>query len=154
MPNFAELQVAFINAQSRERTYWSNLVRTLERLGEDFVRYLELPSPTFVIGEKERNYVSITQINDTGVIKAFDHSDYEKRARSIPFTITVAIPDAPRQIVREVSIDMTLSANDGQPGVYSAEFDGGGRWTPYRPGSSRALMDEIANVLKDKAESV
>lgn len=154
MSAFNELQVAFINSQSHERSYWNSLVKALVAFGEQFVKYLELPSPTFLIDEQERSYVAITQSNDIGVIKTFDAAHYEVKERSIPFTITVRIPDAARKVVREVSINLNLSAQDGKPGFYSSEFIGGGRLIEYRTTSSRPLMDEILKVLKAKAEAV
>lgn len=153
MPNLADLQAASSSAISKERTYWSNLVRTLEKFGEQFVKYLELPSPTFVLESRKYHYVTFTQKKSTGTNSTFDPTNYEKKERSIPFTITVALPDVSEGTFREVSIDLTLSAVDGKPGIYSDEFVGGSRIIPYDSVGYRSLMDQIANVLKAKAET-
>ena len=154
MPNFSDLQAASSSAVSRERIYWSNLVKLLEKFGEQFVEYLELPSPTYVLGGRERHYVTVTQKKSIGTNSAFDPSDYEKKERSIPFTITVALPDASQGIVREVSVDLALSSVDGNPTIHSSEFVGGERIIRYDPIAYRSSMDKIANVLKSKAETV
>jgi hypothetical protein len=154
MPSFSDLQAASSAAISKERTYWSNLVRLLEEFGTQFVEYLQLPSPTYVLEGRERHYVTFTQKKSIGTISTFDPLDYEKTERSIPFTINVALPDISQGNVREISIDLALSAVDGKPSIHSAEFIGGERIIRYDSVAYRTSMDKIADVLKSKAETL
>ncbi|EGH27704.1 hypothetical protein PSYJA_01174 [Pseudomonas syringae pv. japonica str. M301072] len=154
MPKFSDLLNASSAAHSNESAYWSNLVNIFSAFGEEFVKYLELPSPTFIWEGKPRSYVVVTQSNALGSTCVFDPKDYVRKERAIPFTIRVTLPDASRKTLREVSINLAISNIDNKPGIYSAEFTPSGRSVPYSVGSSHSLMDQISEVLKTKAATV
>lgn len=154
MSTYQDLQTAYSQHVRSERSYWLDLLKTLEEFGADFVKHLELPTQKFVYKAEEHPYVRIGQIDEASKFRLITASDYPKKERSIPFTIIVSVLCPGVEGFQDFSIDMTLSAIKGGPSFYSRAFPSDKQSFPFIKSNSGPLMDEILSVLKGQTAGV